>query len=177
MTISRITSAGLALLICASPQIIEAQEPDSAADDVLEEITVYGEKTTLELKREYELAEEKFFNLYNELNDDWRFDVVCRREAPTGSHIKQQVCWTRYELLAREQEGKSKLFRGYVDPGMMAEELFVDKEMRNRIAGLAEEDPGLLKVLIEYRDKYQAYQSERKKRCTALIGCGDSDED
>jgi hypothetical protein len=152
---------------------------DTAAEETVDEITVYGEKSLPKLKLEYEAAELNFYNLYNDINDDRRFDVICREEAPTGSHIKQRVCWPRYELEAREQEGKSNFFRGYTDPGMAAEELFIKKKMREQIAKLAEEDPRLLKALIEYRDKYQIYKNERVRRCVGgpvLCGGGDSED-
>ena len=171
----------LALYGFAGPWSLAQNEvgEGAAADETVDEITVYGEKSLPKLKLEYEAAELNFYNLYNDINDDYRYDVICREEAPTGSHIKQRVCWPRYELEAREQEGKSNFFRGYNDPGMAAEELFIKKKMRERIAKLAEEDPRLLKALIEYRDKYQLYEHERTRRCTGgplFCGGGDSED-
>ena len=189
MTVRWVTSAGIILLICASSQIAKAQEPEVATDgpsdeitavatdEPIDEITVVGEKSVLKLKYEYELAEDNFYEMYNELNDDWEFDVICRNEAPTGSHIRRRICWPRYELELRTEEARSMLQRGAIDPAAGASAMAMSKRLKDKIAALAEEDPRLLEALVEYRDKYQAYESERKKNCRALIACGNSDED
>ena len=151
---------------------------DETTPDDVDEVTVYGKKSLAALKFEYEVAETDFYDLYSELNDDWRYDVVCRKEAPTGSHIKRQVCWPRYALEAFSQEALAKLRRGNIDPG--ADALILDKrrELRNRIAKLAEQDPRLMQALVAYRDKYREYKSERKQRCAGnVLICGDGDLD
>lgn len=58
------------LLFVSMPQLAAGQEDGSEAAEPIEEITVVGEKSTLKLKYEYELAEDSFYELYNELNDD-----------------------------------------------------------------------------------------------------------
>lgn len=155
----------------------EAPAEDAEAREPVEEITVYGEKSLGKLKFEYEVAEESFYKLYNELNDEWKYDVVCRNEMATNSHIRHRVCWPRYALEAMEQEADSKFFpRGAVDPGVPALMTAEGKRLRERIARLAEEDPRLLQALIEFRDKYQLYKSERGRRCVGgPLLCGDGD--
>ena len=51
------------------------------------------------------------------------------------------------------------------------------KVLRDKIAQLASEDPRLLKALVDYRDKYQVYLSERSRRCVGgPLVCGDGDQ-
>jgi hypothetical protein len=165
----------------AAQQLVSEQSDVTSppADEPIEEITVYGEQPLVKLKVELEHAESSFYNLYNQLNDDWKFDVVCRKEAPTGSHIKRQICWPRYQLEARSQEAMAKLRRGYIDPAADATAMAMSKELRDRIAALAEEDPKLLQALVNYRDKFVGYRQERVRRCSESVlplGCPKLDD-
>ena len=56
-------------------------------DEPIEEITAYGQKTLLNLKYAAYQAEDSFFNLFNELNGDDRFDVYCEKQARKGSRL------------------------------------------------------------------------------------------
>lgn len=150
----------------------EAAEAGAEPEEAIDEITVYGEQSLSTLKMEYEAAELSFYNLYNELNDDRKYDVVCRKETRKGSHIKHRICWPRYQLDARTQEARAKFFRGEIDPGVMALDIAEEKVMKERIAKIAEENPQLLEALVEYHEKYTTYDSEKRRRC---IGCGDMD--
>ena len=155
-----------------------AQDEATEQDEPIEEIRVYGEKSVTKLKFEFELAEESFYDLYSELNDDWEYDVICRKEAPTGSHIKHQVCWPRYELEARSQEAMAKLRRGHIDPAADATVMSKNKRLRERIATLSEEHPQLLEAMMNYHDKYRTYRSERAARCAwGLLACGSGEQD
>ena len=82
----------MVLLLCSLPAGVSLAQEDAQEgvpdDEPIDEITVYGEKSLPKLKLEYEAAELDFYNLYNEINDDYRYDVICRDEVPTGSHIK-----------------------------------------------------------------------------------------
>ena len=40
--------------------------------------------------------ENKIFSMFNELNSDDDFDILCDNIAPTGSHIRQRVCEPRF---------------------------------------------------------------------------------
>ena len=41
-------------------------------------------------------AQNRAFALFNELNVDNDYDIVCRRETPTGSYIPVRTCRPRY---------------------------------------------------------------------------------
>jgi len=67
------------------------QEPEH-----IENIEVWGQKTKPQLKREFELAKMEFIEIFNALNDIHKFEVVCERRRPVGSHIAVRECESRY---------------------------------------------------------------------------------
>jgi len=64
--------------------------------EVIDDITVVGKKSASELRRDVFEAEEDFYTLYNELNDEDDFHVSCFYETPTGTRIKNHVCRANY---------------------------------------------------------------------------------
>jgi len=87
----------LALFAAAmiSPVTAIAQDEDIVAD-ASENIAVASHKSPDELRRDLWQAEREFYALYNDLNDDNRYDVRCTKEAPTGSVIKLQTCRPKF---------------------------------------------------------------------------------
>jgi len=68
--------------------------PDS--DRPIEEIQVLGSRTLYSIRMEIVDEENKIFSMFNELNSDDDFDILCDNIAPTGSHIRQRVCEPRF---------------------------------------------------------------------------------
>ena len=68
--------------------------PDS--DRPIEEIQVLGSRTLYSIRMEIVDEENKIFSMFNELNSDDDFDILCDKIAPTGSHIRQRVCEPRF---------------------------------------------------------------------------------
>ena len=72
----------------------DGRTPDS--DRPIEEIQVLGSRTLYSIRMEIVDEENKIFSMFNELNSDDDFDILCDNIAPTGSHIKQRVCEPRF---------------------------------------------------------------------------------
>ena len=73
--------------------------PDSRAQDSdrpIEEIQVLGSRTLYSIRMEIVDEENRIFSMFNELNSDDDFDILCDKIAPTGSHIRQRVCEPRF---------------------------------------------------------------------------------
>jgi len=49
-----------------------------------------------DLRKEIVRTEDAFFALYNKVNTDRQYDMVCRKEAETGSTFLKRVCKPRY---------------------------------------------------------------------------------
>ena len=72
---------GLAAL-SAAPVVNAAEE----AQVVIEDLTVP------QLRAEIEKIQTEFYRVFNTLNENDEFDVVCQKFTPTGSNIPQVVC-------------------------------------------------------------------------------------
>ncbi|GEM_PF-454856 len=66
------------------------------SDRPIEEIQVLGSRTLYSIRMEIVDEENRIFSMFNELNSDDDFDILCDNIAPTGSHIKQRVCEPRF---------------------------------------------------------------------------------
>jgi hypothetical protein len=76
-------------------------------NDVSDNIVVASQKSLGDLRRDLWRAEKDFYSMYNELNDDNLYDVLCSTEIPTGTVLRSQVC--RPKFLDRAlKDGKIK---------------------------------------------------------------------
>jgi len=82
-----------------------AQEADEG------ELVVIEDLTEAELEEEILLAEAEFHRLFNLHNGNKDFDIECRREVATGTHMPGRVCEARYVTAAR-QENINNFTRG-----------------------------------------------------------------
>ena len=58
--------------------------------------TALAAEKAADIRKEMAKTEEAYFALYNKLNSDRQYDIVCRREAETGSTFLKRVCKPRY---------------------------------------------------------------------------------
>jgi hypothetical protein len=167
----------LALLATLPPAIPGyAQEappgkPAEQADDRLEEVIVYGQKPLWRLRRDIELAENRFYDLFNELNDDPKLRVTCSNEASTGSHVRKRICRTQLELdlLEAEAEGQMRLGsigrRGQLGGGTLGDVRYANRLLREKMASMAEENEDMLRALLQIGIARQMYETEKERRC------------
>ena len=66
------------------------------SDRPIEEIQILGSRTLYSIRMEIVDEENKIFSMFNELNSDNDFDILCDNIVPTGSHIRQRVCEPRF---------------------------------------------------------------------------------
>lgn len=91
----------------------EALPEEPRRRDVLpEEITVTGQKLFIVLKQQIEEAEDLMYGLFNEMNEDDRYDIHCTWEAPLGTRIRQRVC--RPEFVANADRAVAQDFLAQV---------------------------------------------------------------
>ena len=84
----------------SAQQQVSADQPSQNAQQsqemklpqqVLDEITVRGERTFFSIRSQIERAEDNMYSLFNELNSDDDFDIICR-ERKRNSHIARREC-------------------------------------------------------------------------------------
>jgi hypothetical protein len=157
--------AALAVLFCQPPLAIAA-EPESAPT---EEIVVTGQQSLLSLRNELLQAEEAFFDRYNLLNDDDRYDIICTSDRPTGSRIPVRQCKARIIRDAEMQATQDQLLLG--TPGASIPGRVTSKHYRileEKLKAFATSDAQLKEALMNYDRLDTKYNEERDKRIDEL---------
>jgi hypothetical protein len=77
-------------------------QPPASVDD---EVIVRGQ-TRADLRLQIEIAQDAVFARFNEINSSDDFDIHCRDEKPTGSHIPRRVCQANFWRDAQAEAGK-----------------------------------------------------------------------
>lgn len=151
-----------ALALCDATAMAQTAESGDE-DEVIDEVTVVGQKTALVLRNEALLAEEKFLNSYNELNTDDRLDIVCVDAAPIGSRIVRRTCLPQYRWDERSNDSASFLRNaGAVAPTTQISVMPNDAELLENLQALARENPELLNSLMEFQDKLEALKAAQQ---------------
>ena len=149
-------------------QTISNQEDEQDASETVEEIVVYGQKSLTQLRIELHEAEDRAFALFNSLNNEDEYDILCYREAPTGSHISRRICRPNYVSQARSLETRAFL-RGQPPPSAWAIIQHKDKILREKMETLVVERPEFLKAINEFAEAKENLESEHKRRCEGRI--------
>ena len=142
---------------CLCP-VTNAQETPADTTDQggpMEEITVIGQRSIMNLRIQVDKAVDRMYSVYNEINKDNDYDIICRREAPTGSRIKRKLCTpvyverlqteaTQRALYDMDESGSTSL---YVDYTEIARN---DVKLRENMKKLILENPQLLAAVLEH---------------------------
>jgi hypothetical protein len=126
---------------------------------ILEEVIVIGRDSASTIRRELFNTQDIVYDMFNELNKDDAFDMVCEKEARIGSQIVNKVCRPRFLLTA-----VSNAYVDWRDDG----EFGVNRaEMRNKalrqreiMADLANKNPQFLSILKKRLALRKAYESK-----------------
>jgi hypothetical protein len=72
-------------------------------NDDMEVIEVKGQRSIFFLEKSIEKSRVAFYDLFNSVNENKKFDIICRFEKPLGSNIAERVCEPRYFKELRAQ--------------------------------------------------------------------------
>ena len=102
----------LALFVLCSA---EAWATDSPAEEnvaaAMEEVEVRGQKSRQQLERAVVEARLDFWEIYNSLNTDNDYRIVCEKVAVTGSRFKKRRCVPQYFLTAMSEMTRQQSIR------------------------------------------------------------------
>lgn len=126
---ARVSCMALAVSLAAS-----ADEPGSSADAIpeeavpIDEVVVIAPRSIREIRRDLAASEREVIRRFNVINDDRRYDILCRKRAPVGSQILRRDCKTRYyreaqSLVAVRDEPGAGLDEPWIDLHEHAKEL------------------------------------------------------
>lgn len=157
----------LALVIAALISVpVFAQDADPAAaevDQTIDEITVVGARTLGAMRARVTIAEDQVFALFNDLNEDDAYDIICKKEARVGSQIPKRVCLARMyrEALAEETADEDS---GFVPAGTMTRSSKHQKILQEKMRTLAKEHPELLQALRKRHALDQEFKQARDNK-------------
>ncbi|MGB5332665.1 MAG: hypothetical protein WBM80_04435 [Woeseiaceae bacterium] len=152
----------LFMLICRYAAADE--EPGiSNEESVIDEITVIGERDLLKLRVEIARVEDEIFSIFNELNEDDDYDMICKTERPVGTRIARRVCRAR---LFREKmaEDARRAMDGDVMTGVMIDTEKHNKILQEKLRSMALESPEFAEALQKRYALRQKYEQEHTKK-------------
>lgn len=62
-----------------------------------------------DVRKQITKAEEEYFALYNKLNTDRQYDMVCRKDVATGTTFAKRVCQPRYVELEQQANATQRI--------------------------------------------------------------------
>lgn len=154
---------------CMTPQIMAADGGLSGQETpAIEEITVIGQKQIFDLRGRIIQSEDRAFGIFNELNDDDDYDIHCKAEAPTGSHIKRRMCLPNFFRRATADNALEFLgliggWSNYSVPSPSARSVFeyYNPILQKKVRELAMKNPELYDAL---RENYELNEELKKTR-------------
>ena len=114
-----------------------------------------------DIRKQMSKLEDEYFALYNKLNTDRQYDMVCRKEAQTGSTFLKRVCKPRYvEAVQRDHAAERVQAAARGGPGIdatnpgTAPSFWQDDGFRKNMLEVMRKSPKL-QALGEKRDALQ----------------------
>ncbi len=168
--------AFLFVLVACLPTISIAQEAETNSNDAAEsvaepdsidEIVVMGGRSLTMLRHEVTQAEGVFYDRYNLLNEDDRYDMICEDQTPTGTRIPVRVCKTRVIRDAERQATQDGMIFGaeYIGSSPVIPSANRHNEiLQEKLRAFAISDPELQDALMDYDRLSKKYAAEREKK-------------
>lgn len=129
----------------------------------IDEVTVMGARSLANLRFEIERAEDNIYAIFNSLNDDDRYDVICKKETRIGSHIPHRVCLARLFRDAMSEDAEDDVLVGIHSRKMPGAEKHM-KKLKEKMLALAAKHPELLAALNERHKLSKKFEHERAKK-------------
>jgi len=123
--------------------------PDTGEQEI-DEIVVTGKKTLRQIRKEIRNLDLQIYSMFNELNTDDDYDIVCRKMARIGSKIVRNNCkaklyWDSMSELAEESDG------GLLMPQPVSDPQRHTAIFRAKLADLADKNAALRQALVQRR--------------------------
>ncbi len=159
------------LLGMCLPQATVAQEnsPEATAEsDEIDEIVVLGGHSLTLLRQEVVVAEDRFFDLYNELNEDDKYDIVCESRRPIGTRIQVRECKAQFVRDAEVEAVQGALQFSNSPANVTARPIRASSEdyevLDEKLKSFAVSSPELREALMDYDNLNKKYAEEREKK-------------
>lgn len=133
----------------------------ATADNPLEldKLTVTGQRSPLSIRRELFRTQDRIFEMFNDLNTDDDYDMVCVHEARIGSQIKYQNCKPR-KLWSAESFAWADWIDGEPYDLGLSEAHRIEQRQRELMADEANRNPQFMELLKQRLALRKAYEAE-----------------
>ncbi len=133
--------------------------------EAIEEVQINAQLEKLSVMRaEIEKLEDQFYSKYNELNTDHQYDVTCRYEQHTGSHVLSRLCQPDFIAKARD----FGVMRPFLDetpvPATKWQILSALPAYQQNMIDMVAKHPELFKLIKERYELEQRYEAARRKK-------------
>jgi hypothetical protein len=171
--------------------IAQSASPPERADNSLQqeapdEVVVRGRRLG-ELRDDVDMARDRAYDIFNDINSDDDFDVYCREEGRTGTRSTQRVCRAQFESrisadaaqeymsslswrCPAELPGQDCMFSDYSSAAISAAQGIEGQapskrdRMKEEILRLANRDERFAQAIIDWYEANQQYEAARKRR-------------
>ena len=178
LAIDRLTqcrSRLLLLIVLCAPAFAQSPEPVATTGEgvaepderAIDEITVVAPRTITAIKAAITKADRKMYALFNDMNQDRRYDVSCTLENRYGSNMKTRVCRPQFERDVLDEAFRdNSTWTSFDRPE--AELRRYREEFRQKMIDFAATNPELQQAVFErarlQRDLKQAEDLQRQAR-------------
>ena len=152
--------------LCTLVTLIASMSPANqvlaANSDQPVEMVISGQKTLSTLRFEIEQAEDRFLEIYNDLNENDMYDIHCRMETRPNTRIKFRTCIPNYFYEARAEEARSML-TGIPSPPALQVAGYHAPLMEENMKNIVIQNQALLESIEEYvllKEEYQEFREE-----------------
>lgn len=159
------TLHSLLWLVLLFGQFAAAEEESDSTDDeaVIDEITVIGAPDLLALRVEIVRAEDEIYRIFNELNEDDDYDMICKNEKPVGTHIARRVCRARLFREAMAEDAK-RAMDGDLMTGTMINTKKHNEILQKKLHSMALEYPELAEAVQKRYALRQKFVKAREEK-------------
>lgn len=161
------------MCVCISMSLSSTFAAAQAVSGVPEEVTIVGSRMLLQLRTRMLEAEEQAYAVFNQFNDEARFDIQCSWQDRTGSHMRVRVCVPKFQLDAQAAHARSFLsnYRDYLDAFSLPDTTFTghqpmeaviasqQPDYKRKLEQVAIEHPEFLDSLMDYSALRQQYEA------------------
>lgn len=163
------------LLLCL-PVSVLAQQGDTSptAETEPEEMVIRGDSPLHQIRAQMLSAEEQVYELFNQLNDEARFNVTCDIHQPTGTRFREQACLPRFVRDATRDHGRHywETYRTFLDPHTPNEGVYYthapmqtqiasqQEAFRDKMREVARDNPAFLEALARHSRLVEHYKAE-----------------
>ena len=149
--------------------IAQEQEPEVAAEtEEIDEIVVLGARSLTLLRQEVIVAEDRFFDLYNQLNGDDKYDIICETRKPLGTRISVRECKAQFVRDAEYEAVQNALQFTNTPANVAARPIQASSEdyeiLDQKLKSFSVSSPELRDALMDYDNLNKKFAEQRDKK-------------